>query len=208
LLSQTRKKTLRSQDEGGGRDVTVHDDICPVCGARDGQLILGAQTTSIAAHAVERLWSAPLNRDKKLILFSDSVQDAAHRAGFVESKTENWLVRAGLAKVLAALPTVLPWDQALDALGHYHLDSSHPLYLAPREFVARFIPPAMEWMRDWKTLTALAAASGHGGDARMMVGMAFRELAENAEKIGELNISPDLLRALLDAPPPSPPRKA
>jgi regulator of protease activity HflC (stomatin/prohibitin superfamily) len=61
---------------------------------------------------------------------------------------------------------------------------------------------------DWKTLTALAAASGHGGDARMMVGMAFRELAENAEKIGELNISPDLLRALLDAPPPSPPRKA
>lgn len=154
LLSQTRKKTLRSQDEGGGRDVTVHDDICPVCGARDGQLILGAQTTSIAAHAVERLWSAPLNRDKKLILFSDSVQDAAHRAGFVESKTENWLVRAGLAKVLAALPTVLPWDQALDALGHYHLDSSHPLYLAPREFVARFIPPAMEWMRDWKTLTA------------------------------------------------------
>jgi hypothetical protein len=40
--------------------------------------------------------------------------------------------------------------------------------------------------------------SAGGSDPRMMIGMAFRELAENAEKIGELNISPDLLRSLMD----------
>ncbi len=47
---------------------------------------------------------------------------------------------------------------------------------------------------DWKTL--MAVSSG-GGDPRMMIALAFRELAENASKIGELNVSPDLLQTLL-----------
>jgi regulator of protease activity HflC (stomatin/prohibitin superfamily) len=47
---------------------------------------------------------------------------------------------------------------------------------------------------DWKTLMAISA---NGGDPRTMIALAFRELAENATKIGELNISPDLLRSLI-----------
>ncbi len=47
---------------------------------------------------------------------------------------------------------------------------------------------------DWKTLVA---ASANGGDPKMMIALAFRELAENATKIGELNMSPDLLQTLL-----------
>ncbi len=47
---------------------------------------------------------------------------------------------------------------------------------------------------DWKTLVA---ASGGSSDPKMMIALAFRELAENATKIGELNVSPDLLTALL-----------
>ena len=47
---------------------------------------------------------------------------------------------------------------------------------------------------DWRTLMALSAG---GGDPRSMIALAFRELAENAQKIGELNMSPDLLKTLL-----------
>ena len=47
---------------------------------------------------------------------------------------------------------------------------------------------------DWKTLMAL---SSKGGDPRTMIALAFRELAENASKIGELNMSPDLLKSLI-----------
>jgi regulator of protease activity HflC (stomatin/prohibitin superfamily) len=46
---------------------------------------------------------------------------------------------------------------------------------------------------DWKTLMAISP-----GGADVVIATAFRELAENASKIGELNISPDLLRTLLD----------
>jgi hypothetical protein len=49
---------------------------------------------------------------------------------------------------------------------------------------------------DWKTLIA----AGGTVDARMMIALAFRELAENATKIGELNISPDLLSSLMREP--------
>ena len=49
---------------------------------------------------------------------------------------------------------------------------------------------------DWKTMMA---ASG-GGDARHIMAIAFEQLAQNAERIGRLDISPDLLRSLIDTP--------
>lgn len=47
---------------------------------------------------------------------------------------------------------------------------------------------------DWKTLAAI----GKDFNANSQVAMAFRLLAENAEKIGTLNITPDLLQSLTD----------
>lgn len=47
---------------------------------------------------------------------------------------------------------------------------------------------------DWRTLMAVGAGSA---DPKLMIALAFRELAENAAKIGELNVTPDLLRSLL-----------
>jgi len=47
---------------------------------------------------------------------------------------------------------------------------------------------------DWKTLTAL----NNNADPRFNISLAFRELAENADKIGNLNISPDLLDSILN----------
>jgi regulator of protease activity HflC (stomatin/prohibitin superfamily) len=50
---------------------------------------------------------------------------------------------------------------------------------------------------DWRILMML---SGEGQNAASTVAMAFQEIAANAQKIGELNISPDLLRTLLARP--------
>ena len=46
---------------------------------------------------------------------------------------------------------------------------------------------------DWRTLMAV----GGSADPKLMIALAFRELAENASKIGELNVTPDLLGSLL-----------
>ena len=45
---------------------------------------------------------------------------------------------------------------------------------------------------DWRTLMAVGGAA----DPKLMIALAFRELAENAGKIGEINITPDLLKSL------------
>ena len=50
---------------------------------------------------------------------------------------------------------------------------------------------------DWRTL--MAAASG-AANPQAIIALAFRDLAENAQRIGELNISPDLLNSLLRKP--------
>lgn len=47
---------------------------------------------------------------------------------------------------------------------------------------------------DWKTLMAI---SNNGNDASNNIALAFRELADNAGKIGKLNISPELLGSLI-----------
>lgn len=47
---------------------------------------------------------------------------------------------------------------------------------------------------DWKILTAL----NNNPDPKFNISLAFRQLAENAEKIGNLNISPELLDSLLN----------
>jgi hypothetical protein len=49
---------------------------------------------------------------------------------------------------------------------------------------------------DWRTL--MAASSG-SANPKMLIAMAFRDLADNAGKIGNLNISPELLEVLIDA---------
>jgi hypothetical protein len=63
---------------------------------------------------------------------------------------------------------------------------------------------------DWRTL--MATQSG-GLNSSQLIAMAFRDLADNADKIGQLNISQELLAALLQPQPPQqqpaePPRQA
>ncbi len=48
---------------------------------------------------------------------------------------------------------------------------------------------------DWEKLVVLG---GGAADARITIAHAFRQLVENAERIGSLNITPDLLQSLID----------
>jgi DEAD/DEAH box helicase domain-containing protein len=52
---------------------------------------------------VDASWASVFNDDKKLIAFSDSVQDAAHRAGFFGARTWQNGVRTAWAHLLDEL---------------------------------------------------------------------------------------------------------
>ena len=55
---------------------------CPDCGSDHALSMLGSRASSLLSVAVSHVFLTEYNDDKKLIAFTDSVQDASHRAGF------------------------------------------------------------------------------------------------------------------------------
>ncbi|MDN3918725.1 DEAD/DEAH box helicase [Roseateles violae] len=149
LLNVFRVIAQKSQTRGQAQ-FTLHDNACPACGETDSLLLLGARNATLGSQVVESSWASVFNDDKKLIAFSDSVQDAAHRAGFFGART--WLnnVRTGLAHVLDELnQPVMSWSNFLDEVEKRFATPGSVLFLSPEELVSEFIAPNMTWQHDW-----------------------------------------------------------
>ena len=95
---------------------------CPSCGADDGLTIMGSRATSLSSVAISHLFLSPYNSDRKLLAFTDSVQDASHRAGFFAGRTFRFVVRTAIQSVLEAREHDLPMADLVDAmLEHWRL---------------------------------------------------------------------------------------
>ncbi|MBI2876123.1 MAG: hypothetical protein HYY20_04510 [Candidatus Tectomicrobia bacterium] len=127
------------------RVVGVHH--CPSCGAPEGLSLVGSQAASLTSMLIAQLYASGFNDDKKLLAFSDSVQDAAHRAGFFNARTYRFTLRGALQKfvlaegegrTLAALPEsfVRFWSERMDE----------------KAYLATFLAPNMAWLRDYEHL--------------------------------------------------------
>lgn len=129
------------------RDGGTHKD-CPYCGARASLSLVGFQAATLTSVFIDQLFSSPWNADKKLLAFSDSVQDASHRAGFFGARTWRFNVRVAMARYLAARGTL-----SLAELAAGFPTSLHDGTPASKaEFVGRFIPPNLEWWREYDAL--------------------------------------------------------
>lgn len=149
LLSVFRVTALKTQVRGQAQ-FTLHDNTCPACGEQDKLLLLGARNATLGSLVVESSWASVFNDDKKLIAFSDSVQDAAHRAGFFGARTYVNNVRTALAHVMDELnQPVMAWNAFLAAVEHSFDTPGSLLHMAPERLVAEFIAPNMTWQRDW-----------------------------------------------------------
>lgn len=150
LVEVFRVTASRTTTTKAGVSHTWHDPACPACGSKFRQLLLGARNATLGAVTIEQTWASPFNDDKKLIAFSDSVQDAAHRAGFFTARTYLNTVRTGLAQVIDQLATPqCSWNTFLDRAASLWQETDSPLAMPVERFVAEFIGPNMMWQRDW-----------------------------------------------------------
>ena len=76
----------------------IHEHDCPYCSAKSALVVFGARAASLSAVAIHQLFSSRDNDDRKLLTFSDSVQDATHRAGFFAARTWQNNVRMALTQ--------------------------------------------------------------------------------------------------------------
>ncbi|TVQ27105.1 MAG: hypothetical protein EA370_18130, partial [Wenzhouxiangella sp.] len=121
---------------------------CPSCDARGSLTLMGSRAASLASVWMGRLYGSRYNDHHKLIAFSDSVQDAAHRAGFFGARTYSDTVRAALAELIEAEGEGQPLSLLAERAPRFwrkRLGSAE-------DFVATFIAPNMTWLRDYEAL--------------------------------------------------------
>jgi DEAD/DEAH box helicase domain-containing protein len=113
---------------------------CPLCGTDGALSIVGSQAASLSSVAISHLYTTPLNQDKKLLAFTDSVQDASHRASFFEARTYRFNLRTAIQSALETNNPV-----SLDALTDQVLNHWRQAWSSYRtceqRLVATFMPP-------------------------------------------------------------------
>ncbi|MGK5639627.1 DEAD/DEAH box helicase [Streptomyces sp. URMC 126] len=138
-------------------DRAAKDDRCPACHTDNSIRFLGTAQAALASATVTQLFTggdiALVPEERKTLLFNDSTQDAAHRAGYVANASYKFSLRSLLAHNLdqSGEPTALN-----DLIGHV-LDS-----VDDPEALAAVVPPDLH---DEPGVDRLLSGRGTG-DAR------------------------------------------
>jgi ATP-dependent helicase YprA (DUF1998 family) len=87
---------------GPDADEQSKDDVCPACSAADGIRFLGSAVATQLSVTLSNLFGDKHldAAEKKALMFTDSVQDAAHRAGFVQARSHSLSLRTALRGAL------------------------------------------------------------------------------------------------------------
>ena len=122
-------------DDAGERSLA---DTCPACQQKDGIRFLGSAIATLLSVTLSTLFGTQgLDvREKKALVFTDSVQDAAHRAGFVQARSYSLTLRAVLRDAAGEQPVSL--DALVDQIIINAGDDPHLRYrVVPPEVVDR-----------------------------------------------------------------------
>ncbi len=78
---------------------------CPSCGEDDAMRFLGSSVATLLSVALSNLFGMDDldSSEKKTLVFADSVQDAAHRAGFVQSRARAFALRARIWRAVRSV---------------------------------------------------------------------------------------------------------
>ncbi len=115
-----RRLTREPADDAVPVLVTPDEDAarrsrCPACGEHEGIRFLGTRVASLASVSISTLFGSDAveHEQRKLLAFTDSVQDAAHRAAFFAGRTYRFNLRTLLT---GAVPPdgAIPLDQLAD----------------------------------------------------------------------------------------------
>jgi hypothetical protein len=151
----TRDSAFLLVNLGATANTAAAEDWCPACGERNAIRFLGTGAAALAAAAITQLFTAgelekSLYEDKTL-MFNDSVQDAAHRAGFVANRSFTFSLRALLADHLRQ-DSAIPLN---DLIADVVAATTNP------ETLAAVVPPDLHGLRG---VDRLLSGRGRGGD--------------------------------------------
>lgn len=121
--------------------------VCPCCGSRRGLSLMGLRSATEISASISQMFASKFNDDKKTLAFSDNVQDAAHRAGFFNSRT--W--RFGLRTAIQKYCTEFGSGKSLEDFQNGFIEYWHN-HMTDEQFVSFFIAPNMTWKHAYEDM--------------------------------------------------------
>ena len=101
---------------------------------------MGLRSATEISASISQMFASKFNDDKKTLAFSDNVQDAAHRAGFFNSRTWRFGLRTAMQHFC---------EKEGDGLTLLEFQNRFIKYwhekMTDEEFVSFFIAPNMTW---------------------------------------------------------------
>jgi hypothetical protein len=112
------------------------DQVCPSCGARNAIRFMGSSLATLVSVGLTSEFGSTLLADseKKTLVFTDSVQDAAHRASFIEGRAFQFNFRSKLLGATGGKRASLS-ETARSLLADTSVDDIYPI--TPPDFVRR-----------------------------------------------------------------------
>lgn len=112
---------------------------CPECNGTDTLCQVGARTSTLSSVAISQVLSSDFDhaqaQDRKILVFTNGVQDAAHQAGFYEARTYRFLFRQSMQSYLKQLQAPISLVQLQKEFkAHWHK------LLEDEEYYNRFLP--------------------------------------------------------------------
>ena len=149
LVNVDRVPMLKEYKKDGVNKVK-HEKNCPYCSASNSLIIFGSRAASLSSVAIHRIFSSRDNDDRKLIAFSDSVQDATHRAGFFSARTWQENIRTAITQLIEneAAVTLTNFGESFE---RYWFDGdNYQGKLSLKQYVREFMPPDLRYTSDFE----------------------------------------------------------
>ena len=135
-----------------GVERLVLSRTCPYCDAKYALIVFGARSTPLTSVALGQAFGSRHNDDRKVIAFSDNVQDAAHRAGFYAARTWRNVRRTAIAQVVALQDGTSLADLPRRVVDWWSDPAVNPRAFDGVKFVSEFLAPDRAWLDDFKAL--------------------------------------------------------
>lgn len=112
---------------------------CPECNGGDTICQIGGRTSTLSSVAISQVLSSDFDnadaKERKILVFTNSVQDAAYQAGFYEARTYRFLFRQSMQKYINTLSAPINLVELQKGFKEYwHKE------LSDEEYYNRFLP--------------------------------------------------------------------
>ncbi len=131
----------------GGKGKGKKYYVCPFCHSTHGLALVGLRSATEISASISQMFASQFNDDEKTLAFSDNVQDAAHRAGFFNSRTWRFGLRTAIQRYCQACgdgQSLADYQQGFISYWHEQMRDE--------AFVSYFIGPNMTWQKAYEEM--------------------------------------------------------